>query len=135
MKKHIFVVGLDDFNLALLQALPNAANYKFHQLLSIDELQPANKDPHLMEHVLRKAEEDLHAVDGPIDAIIGYWDYPISTMVPYLCQKFGLPSASLRSVLLCEHKYWSRIAQREVVPECVPRFQSLDPFDDTMMIL
>lgn len=130
MKKNIFVVGMDDFNLARLQSLPNAANYTFHQLLSIDELQPADKDPRLVEHVLNQAEDQLRSFDGPVDAIIGYWDYPISTMVPYLCQKFGLPSASLRSVLTCEHKYWSRVVQREVIPEIVPRFQSVDPFDD-----
>jgi hypothetical protein len=130
MTKNIFVPGLDEFNLRRLQSLPDAADYTFHQLLSHEELQPSDKDPRLVEHVLNSALEQLAAFDRPIDAIVGYWDYPISTMLPFLCEKYGVPSASLRSVLMCEHKYWSRVVQQEIIPACVPQFQRVDPFDD-----
>ncbi|HKK14643.1 MAG TPA: ATP-grasp domain-containing protein, partial [Gammaproteobacteria bacterium] len=36
---------------------------------------------------------------------------------------------SLESLLKCEHKYWSRRVQHEVVPEHIPQFQAFDPFD------
>jgi hypothetical protein len=32
--------------------------------------------------------------------------------------------------LKCEHKYWSRLEQNRVVPELVPRFEAVNPFDD-----
>jgi hypothetical protein len=35
--KNIFVVGLEPFNLALLQGLPDAEQYSFHELLAYDE--------------------------------------------------------------------------------------------------
>lgn len=133
MGKNIFIPGLDDFNLSKLQALPEAADYTFHQLLSLAELQPADKDPQAIEHVLHEAENRLRTFSGSIDAIVGYWDYPVSTMIPLLCRKFGLPAAPLRSVMACEHKYWSRVEQQEVIPECVPPFQSVDPFDDAAL--
>jgi biotin carboxylase len=44
----------------------------------------------------------------------------VSTLVPVLCARFGLRGASLESVLRCEHKYWSRLVQREVIDEYPP---------------
>ncbi|WP_278265814.1 ATP-grasp domain-containing protein [Nocardia sp. AG03] len=64
-----------------------------------------------------------------MDAIIAHWDFPTSVLAPILAQEYGLPSPSLDSVLRCEHKLWSRILQRESIPECVPAFCPFDPFD------
>lgn len=36
-------------------------------------------------------------------------------------------------VLGCEHKYWSRLQQRQVAPEYVPMFEAVDPFNDAAM--
>ncbi|PBO28010.1 hypothetical protein CLM84_22600, partial [Streptomyces albidoflavus] len=33
---------------------------------------------------------------------------------------------SLESIVRCEHKYWSRLVQREVAPEAVPGFGLVD---------
>jgi hypothetical protein len=51
-------------------------------------------------------------------------------MVPILARRFGLPAPSMEAVLKCEHKYWSRLEQREVIPDHIPRFQAFDPFDE-----
>ncbi|MDZ7825168.1 MAG: hypothetical protein U5R48_02935 [Gammaproteobacteria bacterium] len=80
--------------------------------------------------MLAEAEARLDAFDGSIDAIVGYIDFPVSTMLPILCRKFGTRSTSLESLLKCEHKYWSRSVQREVIPEHIPKFTYFDPFDD-----
>jgi biotin carboxylase len=129
MPKHIYVLGADDFNLAKLQELPEAQAAVFHRLLTLEEAQPANKDPQAIEHVIQKAQQQLDAATDPIDAIVTYWDYPLSTMLPILCQHYGLPGAPLESVLSCEHKYWSRLVQQALVPEHTPGFQSINPFD------
>jgi hypothetical protein len=126
MIKNIFVVGLDKFNLTQMQALQRAEAYRFHALMTHKE---AKGDTHFpVREILQEAEKILGAFPGSIDAIIGYWDFPVSTLLPILRQPYGLPGPSLEAVLKCEHKYWSRVLQREVVPELVPPFDAVDPF-------
>ncbi|MEV6260146.1 ATP-grasp domain-containing protein [Streptomyces sp. NPDC051784] len=120
--KHIFVIGLDDSNLPVLEAVPDAASYQFHRLLTLQELQEGEVSvPALME----KARGVLDAHPGSIDAIVGYWDFPVSTLVPMLGREYGVRTTSLESVVKCEHKYWSRLEQRKVIDE-YPRFGRVD---------
>ncbi|MBC9726261.1 acetyl-CoA carboxylase biotin carboxylase subunit family protein [Streptomyces sp. TRM68367] len=120
---NIFVLGLDDKNLEILRGLPGAADYHYLSLLSRDELQFSDTP---VSGLLHKAERQLEAFRGSIDAIVGYWDFPVSMMVPILCRRFGLRSSSLEAVVKCEHKYWSRLEQQKVIVE-YPRFALLDP--------
>ena len=115
---NIAVLGLDERNLELLKRVPNADRYEFHGLMSIQDMQLGDEIP--IADLLREAETRIEAFDGPIHAIVGYFDFPVSTLVPVLCQRFGLRGASLESVLRCEHKYWSRLVQREVIDEYPP---------------
>jgi biotin carboxylase len=127
-KKNIFVVGLDPFNLKLLRSVRHADDYAFHGLLDYEEIATAGRFD--MEALLDKARHTLKAFPGPVDAIVGYWDFPTVLMMPILRKEFGLRGPSLESVLRCEHKYWARIEQAKVVPDEVPRFELVDPFDD-----
>ncbi|TDC60851.1 biotin carboxylase [Actinomadura sp. GC306] len=122
MPRNVFVLGLDEPNLRMLHRLPHPADYRFHGVLSHRELRQGVID---FDRVLALAEKRLDAFDGPIDAIIGFWDFPVTTMVPVLCARYGLRSASLESVVKCEHKYWSRIEQRAVTDE-LPAFGLVD---------
>ncbi len=121
---NIVVLGLDERNLDLLRRVPDADRYEFHGLMTIQDLQLGDEIP--IAALLREAEERIEAFDKPIHAIVGYWDFPVSTLVPVLCERFGLRSASLESVLRCEHKYWSRLVQQEVIDE-YPPFALVDP--------
>ncbi|GAB3213750.1 hypothetical protein GCM10027294_48070 [Marinactinospora endophytica] len=114
MAENIFVLGLDEHNRETLGSLPHLSRYRFHGLLTIEELQHEDID---VPALLERARAQLEAFDGTVDAIMGYWDFPVSSMVPILCEEYGLPSASLESVVKCEHKYWSRLEQREVIDE------------------
>ncbi|WP_232796375.1 ATP-grasp domain-containing protein [Roseovarius salinarum] len=125
-RKNIFVVGLDEFNLRLLKAVPGADRYEFHPLLGFEEISGARTFD--LEALLDKARRILRAFPGPVDAIIGYWDFPTVLMMPILRREFGLRGPSLESVLRCEHKYWARRVQQEAVPETVPAFAAVDPF-------
>ncbi|RNL82477.1 ATP-grasp domain-containing protein [Halostreptopolyspora alba] len=118
MRENIFVLGLDRINLETLRDLPHLARYRFHALLDVDELVGADEIP--LAELLDKAREQLRSFDGSVDAIIGYWDFPVSSMVPLLCEEFGLRSAPLDAVVRCEHKYWSRLTQAEVIDEHPP---------------
>lgn len=127
-QKNIFVVGLEPFNLRLLQAVRHTDDYRFHALLDYDEIAAARRFD--MEALLDKARAILRAFPEAIDAIVGYWDFPTILMMPILRREFGLKGPTLESVLRCEHKYWSRIEQAKVVPEHVPGFALVDPFDE-----
>lgn len=128
MRKNIFVIGLDPYNLRKLEGIRHAERYNFHSLLEYEEVVKPLDYPY--ESMLKKAEEQLRQFSGSIDAIISYWDFPGDTMVPILCEKFGLPSPSLEDILKCGHKYWARLEQQKIIPDHIPRFCAVDPFAD-----
>lgn len=127
MAKNIFVVGLDDFNLSQLRQLRHASDYRFHALASYEEIKRSNRFP--VRDILEKAQQKLQTFSGSVDAILGYWDFPVSTILPLLRQPWGLPGPTLEATLKCEHKYWSRVLQKEVIPLFVPDFAEVDPFE------
>jgi len=131
MKKNIFVIGMNDLNKERMGRLRGAEDMEFHPLLdyaSIFETEDFNM-PALIEIAERQLDEHRER-GGSIDAIIGYADFPVSTMLPLLAKKYGTRFASLESLLKCEHKFWSRTVQREAIPDHVPAFTAFDPFDD-----
>ncbi|AJZ83324.1 MULTISPECIES: ATP-grasp domain-containing protein [Streptomyces] len=121
-EKNIFVIGLDAANEPILEHGPGADRYRFHRLLTIEDLQSGEVS---VADLLAKAEGVLDAFEGSIDAIVGYWDFPVSTLIPILGERYGTRSTSLESVVKCEHKYWSRLEQQKVIDEC-PRFGPVD---------
>jgi hypothetical protein len=126
MPENVFVVGLNEHNQRILEDMPDAEQFRFHPLLSFDEIY-GEEIP--FAAVLAKAERALDAFDGKIDAIIGLWDFPVSTMLPILRERVGLPGASLEEVVKCEHKYWSRLEQQKVIDE-IPGFGIVDLDND-----
>ena len=127
-EKNIFVFGADRFNLDQMQALDTAINYRFHELFSHQEVKAGPEFP--VKQLYEGAIEKLNQFPGSIDAIVGYWDFPVSTMLPLLRERYSLPSPSFEAVLKCEHKYWSRLEQSRVIPEFIPEFCVVDPHAD-----
>ncbi|HKJ77313.1 MAG TPA: ATP-grasp domain-containing protein [Gammaproteobacteria bacterium] len=128
MTTNVFVIGLDEFNLEQLKTIRNPDEYAFHGLIPYDEI--VNPESYPLGKMLDDARKELKTFDGSIDAIIGHWDFPTTSLLPILRREFGLPSPTLESVLLCESKYWARIKQEEVCSESTPQFQGFDPFSD-----
>lgn len=128
MSWNVFVIGLDELSERLLPQLRHADEYAFYGLLSLDEVVRANQYP--FNRLVQDALRQLERFPGSVDAIVGYWDFPTSLLLPVLRRHLGLPGPSLEAVLKCEHKYWSRLEQLRSVPECVPAFQAVDPFDE-----
>ena len=127
-QKNVFVVGLNDFNHERLKRLRGAENYRFHGVIAPEAVY--DTEVFDIAAMLEEATRQLSAFEGSIDAIVGYMDFPVSTMLPILCKRFGVRTTSLESLLKCEHKYWSRQVQREVIAEFIPRFTTFDPFED-----
>lgn len=57
--------------------------------------------------------------------VVAFDDYPASLLSLAVADALGLPGVRLEAALLCHHKLWSRVIQREVAPEAVPRFQAI----------
>lgn len=123
---NIFVIGLDAHNRALLESMRNAHQYRFHGVLSYADIYGEEIS---LNDVLARTSAIIDAFDGPIDAIIGFWDFPVSAVVPLLRQRYGLYTLPLHEVLQCEHKYWSRLIQQTVISDH-PRFALVDPERD-----
>jgi len=128
MSKNVFVVGLNDTNRERLKRLRGVEDVAFHGI--IDPAAVYETEEFDIPAMLEESEATLKGFDGSVDAIVGYMDFPVSTMLPILCRKFGTRSTSLESLLKCEHKFWSRSVQREAIPQHVPKFTWFDPFDD-----
>lgn len=128
MSKNVFVVGLNDLNAERLKRLRGVEDVTFHPLLTPAQVYETQEFD--IPAMLKEAEATLDAFNGSIDAIVGYIDFPVSTMLPILCRKYDTPQASLESLLKCEHKFWSRSVMREAIPDHIPKFTAFDPFDE-----
>ncbi|MFP4170226.1 MAG: acetyl-CoA carboxylase biotin carboxylase subunit family protein [Methanomassiliicoccales archaeon] len=127
MKKNVFVVGLDEFNLRKLRRLPEAEYCEFHAALDISEIRDVER--YDMEELISKAVGRMRSTPGEVDAVVTYYDFPGTELVPILAEEFGVIGPSLESVLKCGHKYWSRLEQQKVIPEHLPMFKAFDPVD------
>jgi biotin carboxylase len=125
--RHVVVIGLNDFHRARLATLTRAAELRFHGVLAMEDVTDAPS--YDMPALLSRAEREIRALPFKVDAVVSHYDFPASTMLPILCRRLGLPTPSLESVLKCEHKYWSRLEQHKVIPDRIPPFCLVDPFD------
>lgn len=128
MTRHVFVIGLDDFHLRQLNTVRHAHEYAFHGLLHYDMV--VNPESYPIDEMIDEGVRQIEGAGVRPDAIIGHWDFPTSALRVVFRDAYGLPGPSLESILIAEHKYWSRLRQATVVPENIPAFQSLDPFDE-----
>ncbi len=126
-KKNVFVVGLDDFNLKKMKLVPEASECEFHPALHISEIREVEQFD--MGALIETAVKRMEEFPGKIDAVVAYYDFPATDILPILAERFGLPGPSLDSVFKCEHKYWSRLEQYKVVPDHIPMFRAFNPFN------
>lgn len=59
--------------------------------------------------------------------------YPGMSAASVIADKLGLPGPPVEAVMLCEHKYYSRIYQKQHVPDATPEFHLLDPHDGSTL--
>ena len=65
--------------------------------------------------------------DAGLSGITSGVGYPGMSVCSIIAQALHLPGPTAHSVLSCEHKYYSRLAQQRFVPHAVPEFRLLDP--------
>lgn len=128
MKKNVFIVGLDAFNLEKLKRLPKGNECNFYPALDISDIRGVEEFN--IPELIDKAVKNIEKVGKTVDGIAAYFDFPATDLVPILAEKFNVPGPSLESILKCENKYWSRLEQQKVIPGNIPQFQAFDPFED-----
>lgn len=128
---NIAVIGLDDFNLDMLRTVRDAERYNFYGLIDYDEI--VNPEAYPIEDFIHHAEYDMDEVPGGLDAIVGHWDFPTTSLLPILRERAGHPTPALKAALMCENKYGTRLATSEVAPELTPPFALVDPEDDALL--
>jgi hypothetical protein len=126
-KTQILLVGADEFNLEELSYIDNRERYEFIPRFDPKEIQQMHE--YDIRGIEKKLEEVLVQYD--IRAIISFFNFPFSLMAHYLSEKRGFRGPSLLSSLKCHHKYWSRVEQQRCVPENVPAFENINPFNPT----
>lgn len=73
-----------------------------------------------IDRILQRCSlENVHAVASTDD-------YPGTTLASVVAQHLNLPGVGTKPNLLCQHKYYSRLAQQAAAPEAVPAFHLLD---------
>lgn len=125
-KKKVIVIGIDEFNRYELSQIENYERYEFITLLDPYKIQ--NKEQIDVEEIIQAVTKTIKDHDYNIDGILTFYDFPFTLVTFYLCEKYGFTGPSLMSGLKCEHKYWSRLEQKKAVPEHVPAFDEIDPF-------
>jgi hypothetical protein len=127
-KRPVFFVGLDSFNAATLEGVPQAADFSFEPALTLGEMRD---DPSVdLGALIEQAAERMAAAPGGPAGVASVFDFPGTIIAAALADRFGLPGPPMSAIFKCEHKYWSRLEQRKVVPENIPTFHAFDPADD-----
>ncbi len=92
-------------------------------------IEPWDADVRADFDVQRFVDSTSESFRGRARGVFSSSDYPGAPVAALLAARLGLAGPDPRTVLGVSHKYCSRIAQRAVVPEAVPRFALLDPED------
>ncbi len=77
--------------------------------------------------VVDSIERTVTEYGGRIDGVTSSSDYPGATVAGAVATRLGLPGSRPETVMSCSHKYYSRMGQRDTVPEAVPEFHLVDP--------
>ncbi len=123
---NILIIGYDDFNLKELETIETAEAFSFIPIFKSGIQEQEEID---VEALVKKAREEMEKDSREIHAIISFFDFPFTLIAFMLCEEYGLTGPTLVQGLQCEHKYWSRLEQQKAIPEHVPAFEAINPFD------
>lgn len=129
MKRNIFIVALEEKQKAILDALWQSKEQEICSLLTVGTTVEAEN--FYFNKARSSTEEKLASFSNTADAINSQWDFPTSVLVPAPYKEHEITSSSVTNALKSERKRCSRIEQRQVISEAVPRYWGIDPFADS----
>ena len=123
VKKQVLVINAIPSEIKELARQTMSSHYRFifHHIY--------NSDYSLQHGTIKKTVRKLKKKYGDcqLDGILCTQDYLGYICSCLLAKKLKLPGPSPLSVLTCQHKYYSRIAQAKYVPSATPSFGLIDP--------
>src|SRR5262245_50656901 len=122
----VLTIGLTAEDRYWLERIEGAERFRYQPLG--DPLAGENPEVLRPREFVRAALEELRALPRKAAGIIAADDYPATLLAAAVRDAAGLPGPSFEASLKCAHKGWSRLLQRQVAPEAVPRFQLIDPY-------
>ena len=87
MTTHVFVIGLDDFNLRQLRTIRDASSYQFHGLLPYDMV--VNPAHYPIDAMIEQGRSELEAAGVPVHALIGDWEFPTTALLAVVPHRFA----------------------------------------------
>ena len=121
--KRVLIVFPTDWDLRQL----DSCRSRWHRDYEIITTEPCDTDVRAGFDVLEFIARTVDQHRGHIAGVMSSSDYPGATVAGAIATQLDLPGTKPHQVLRCGHKYYSRIAQQEVVPEATPWFQLVDP--------
>jgi biotin carboxylase len=93
----------------------------FDDVLGKNDITRAPEVISLIEETVRRHE------GSKLSGVTSGVAYPGMPVAAVVAERLGLCGPRVNGVLLCEHKYYSRLAQRDLVPHATPDFGLIDP--------
>jgi hypothetical protein len=115
-KRRILVIACGPFDDCMLQRKDFLD--RFHFFVEEITTEPADIEEFISYIKGKYREQDL-------DGVLGTHDGPESTVAAIIARDLGLYGLDPIASFVCEHKYYSRLAQKSIVPFAVPEFQGL----------
>lgn len=84
----------------------------------------------IVQLIEKTAEKYRNADLAGVTSAVGY---PGMSAASIIAKKLALPGPPVEAVMLCEHKYYSRVYQKQHVPDATPEFHLIDPEDSSTM--
>jgi biotin carboxylase len=79
--------------------------------------------------ILKLIAETVQKYRGKIDGVTSAVGYPGMSATAIIAKRLGLPGPQPEPIMICEHKYYARVAQKKFVPEATTEFHLIDPKD------
>jgi hypothetical protein len=114
--RKILVIACGPFEYGTLQR--KAFRDRFHFFFEEITTEPEDIND-FINYIINKYQ------DQNLDGVLGTHDGPESTVAAIIAKEFGLYGLDPAVAFVCEHKYYSREAQKKIVPFAVPEFQRL----------
>ena len=71
---------------------------------------------------LTETIQEVRSRPADFQGVVGIDDFPACMLAALVAETLGYPFSSYESLFLCQHKYYSRVRQREAAPKATPNF-------------
>src|SRR3990167_1057637 len=124
--KKVLVLCAQDRDYRELSFIKDEYDFIFHELNNLG-LQYCLRNASEFNDTLKIIKDLISEYkEQNIDAVLSSNDYPGIIFAAILAKELNLVAPEIEQIILCQHKYYCRLQQKKVIPECVPNFHLLE---------